>query len=568
MKKNFLLILLTILCLITFVNKSYSGHLDNIFKATEILGRPTDRSVTVNAVAKIDLEVYFEYGTESKTYTNQTNPQIFPVGSAIEMVMDQLQPNTRYYYRMRYRQPGAPEFSAGAEHTFHTQRSRGSTFKFAIQTDSHIYDKKCTPALYQIAIQNELNDAPDFLLDLGDTFGDDHDTTITRDDLYQLYFDQRFYFDAVCHSVPLFLCLGNHEVEYSYYMNGTAENIAIYATQVRQLYYPNPFPDHFYSGNTTVEDFVGLPENYYAWEWGDALFVVLDAYRYLTASQKPREWDWTLGEQQYQWFQKTLENSQAKFKFVFIHHVLGQNRGATIWADKFEWGGYNQKGVWEFDTQRPVWAKPIHQLMVDNGVTIFFQGHDHIFVKEELDGIVYQECPMPSDATYDVGAENEGDYPSGIIVKNSGHLRVTVSAAAVAVDYVRAYLPQDETPEHRNGEVAYTYTINAASTSVPTKKSSGAAPNKFKLNQNYPNPFNPTTQIGFQILNAGPTTLKIYNSVGQLIQTILDRHLNTGAYTVSWDGLDNQGMPVGTGLYFYELKSDEQRAFRKAILIK
>ncbi|MBN2090575.1 metallophosphoesterase, partial [candidate division KSB1 bacterium] len=491
MQKKLLLILMTIFYFMTLLDKTCSGQSKNIFSATELLGRPTDRSVTVNAVAKIDLEVYFEYGTESKIYTNQTVKMTFPVGKPIEMVIDNLTSNTRYYYRMRYRQPGSPEFDAGIEHTFHTQRPRGSTFKFAIQADSHIYDKKCTPALYQTTIQNELNDTPDFLLDLGDTFGDDHDTTITRDDLNQLYFNQRYYFDAVCHSVPLFLCLGNHEVEYHYYMNGTPENIAIYATQARQFYYVNPIPNDFYTGNTAVENFVGLPENYYAWEWGDALFVVLDAYRYLTASQKPREWDWTIGEEQYRWFKTTLENSNAKFKFVFIHHILGQTRGGVIWADKFEWGGHNQKGVWEFDKMRPGWAKPIHQLMVDNGVTILFQGHDHIFVKEELDGIVYQECPMPSDATYDVGAENEDDYPSGIIVKNSGHLRVTVSDAAVTVDYVRAYLPLDETAAHRNGEVAFSYTINTPSTLVPSPKSSSATPDQFKLNQNFPNPFNP-----------------------------------------------------------------------------
>ncbi|MCU0644285.1 MAG: metallophosphoesterase family protein, partial [bacterium] len=399
MNKNGLKInLILLLLFVTMGTKSFSAPNDVRFIATELLGRPTDRSVTMNAIADVDLEVFLEYGIESSVYANQTDTTLFSVGTPIEMIMDQLQPNTRYFYRMRYRQPGAADFNSGTEHSFHTQRSRGNTFKFAIQADSHLYDKKCYPELYQITLQNILADAPDFLLDLGDTFGNDHDTTMNRQEIFQLYLDQRYFFDAACHSIPLFLCLGNHEVEYSYYMNGTAENIAVYATEARQFYYLNPFPDDFYSGNTTVENFVGMPENYYAWEWGDALFVVLDAYRYLTASQKPREWDWTLGEQQYQWFKQTLESSYAKFKFVFIHHVLGQTRGGVIWADKFEWGGYNQNGIWEFDAERPGWGKPIHQLMVDNGVTIFFQGHDHLFAKEELDGIVYQECPMPSDA--------------------------------------------------------------------------------------------------------------------------------------------------------------------------
>ncbi len=351
-------------------------------------------------------------------------------------------------------------------------------------------------------------------------------------------------------------------------MDGTAENIAIYATKARKIYYPNPSPNCFYSGNTTVEDFVGLPENYYAWEWGDALFVVLDAYRYLTTIPKPREWDWTLGEKQYNWFKETLEGSQAKFKFVFIHHVLGQTRGAVKWADKFEWGGYNQNGIWEFDTERPGWAKPIHQLMVENGVTIFFQRHDHLFAKEELDGIVYQECPMPSDATDNVGSENEDAYPSAIIYKNSGHLRVTVSDKEVTVDYIRAYLPQDETTEHPNGEVAYSYTIKAANTSVPSKKSLNKLPKKFKLNQNFPNPFNPTTQIGFQIPDEEHVTLKIYNAVGQRIRTILDNNLKAGEYSLPWDGLDDHFQQVSSGIYFYELQANDYRELKKAIFLQ
>jgi len=79
------------------------------------------------------------------------------------------------------------------------------------------------------------------------------------------------------------------------------------------------------------------------------LFVVLDAYRYSTANLKPRDWDWTIGETQYNWFKQTLEQSDATFKFVFIHHVLGQTHGGKVWADKFEWGGYNSKGNYSIE---------------------------------------------------------------------------------------------------------------------------------------------------------------------------------------------------------------------------
>ena len=88
----------------------------------------------------------------------------------------------------------------------------------------------------------------------------------------------------------------------------------------------------------------------------------------------------------------------------------------------------------------------------------FFQGHDHLFAREELDGVIYQEAPIPSDATYHVGDTNLSAF-TGMITNDSGHLRVTVSPTGVKVEYVRAVLPADETPELTNGAVSMVYTL-------------------------------------------------------------------------------------------------------------
>jgi hypothetical protein len=95
--------------------------------------------------------------------------------------------------------------------------------------------------------------------------------------------------------------------------------------------------------------------------------------------------------------------------------------------------------------------------MVKHGVTIFFQGHDHLFARQERDGIVYQEVPNPADQGY--VAYNQDRYRSGVKLPNSGYLRVTVSPQEVRVEYVRCYLPKDETAQRRTGEVAHRYTI-------------------------------------------------------------------------------------------------------------
>ena len=110
-----------------------------------------------------------------------------------------------------------------------------------------------------------------------------------------------------------------------------------------------------------------------------------------------RDRDWwaiTLGDAQYHWFKRTLEQSKAKYKFVFAHHVLGTGRGGIEESDLYEWGGRNKRGDWEFSQKRPGWELPIHQLMVKHGVTIFFQGHDHLFARQDAMESFIKKCQI------------------------------------------------------------------------------------------------------------------------------------------------------------------------------
>jgi hypothetical protein len=227
-------------------------------------------------------------------------------------------------------------------------------------------------------------------------------------------------------------------------------------------------PDTFYSGNSEPVANLGLPGDYYAWTWGDALFVVIDPYWHSAVAvdnvagknghQKKDPWQITLGDSQYQWFKKTLEGSNARYKFVFAHHVLGTGRGGIEEAGQYEWGGLSQKGISEFANNRPGWELPIQQLMAKNGVSIFFQGHDHIFVKQDLDRVVYQEVPLPADPTYSLF--NADAYKSGTKLSNTGYLRVTVSPENTTVAYVKTYLPGTESADAKNGMVAYSYSVS------------------------------------------------------------------------------------------------------------
>jgi hypothetical protein len=478
-------------------------------------------------------------------------------------VVSDLQPleaNTRYYYRTAYRNPGAQNFQYGPVRTFHTQRAPGSSFTFVIEADEHLYDKKGYRGLYQICLQNQARDSADFMLSLGDTFGDDHTPLeTTSEDMRLLHLDYRQYLGQVCHSMPFFFCLGNHEGESGYWLDQTPpENIAVYGTLWRKFYYPNPVPDDFYSGNQTAEPWnIGLPENYYAFTWGDALFVVLDVYRDCDVNEKPKNWEWTLGKTQYDWLKITLENSTSAHKFVFAHHNRGQGRGGVLPARGYEWGGYgnNGNGNWEFDEMRPGWDMPIHQLMVANGVDIFFQGHDHLYAVEELDGLVYQEVPMPSDSSYIIGVTDNGDAYTGTILDGSGHLRVKVDPDCVTVDYVAAWLPEDTLGSHKNREIRHTYKKGACA--VPTGGGYSINDPFFEV---FPNPAGERVTVRTAESRATDRKIELLDTHGKLIRNaVLKAGSNDATLDVS---------PLETGMYFLRIHDQKSPVTARIFISK
>ena len=93
-------------------------------------------------------------------------------------------------------------------------------------------------------------------------------------------------------------------------------------------------------------------------------------------------------------------------------------------------------------------------------------------------------------------------------------------------------------------------------------------PVAFRLSQNYPNPFNPETVIHYSIPKNGHATLTVYNALGQRVRTLIDAEVKTGGHEVLWNGRDDSGRSVPSGVYIYRLKTQEAAATRKMILIK
>ena len=192
---------------------------------------------------------------------------------------------------------------------------------------------------------------------------------------------------------------------------------------------------------------------------------MLDPYWGSKAQASKDGWNLTLGDRQYQWLASTLAASAAKYKFIFIHNLVGgldgQMRGGVEAAPYFEWGGKNADGSDGFALQRPGWGLPIHPLLVKNKVTAVFHGHDHLYVKQSLDGIVYQEVPQPSAINNSSGSSLASiyHYGSGTILSSSGHLRVTVAPGMVTSDYVRSRLPASENATQKNRQVDDRWTV-------------------------------------------------------------------------------------------------------------
>lgn len=485
-----------------------------------VLARPTHDSITVSVACyeQQPHEGYVEFRRDDAAPITRTSLQPLPTGTPVLFTLDGLSPDTAYVYRVRYRPAAgggtaAGEFVSTEYFTFHTPRAKDQSFSFAMQADSHL-DQGVEPKMYEQTLANMLASKPDFMIDLGDTFMTDKRGKEFKNALAQ-YDAQRYYFSGIAHSVPLFMVLGNHDGE-----KGTsgksADDIGPWSFAQRTSRFPPPSTGAgplgsqggdgtFYTGSTAMKDGVG--SHYYAFEWGDALFIVLDPYWSTTdrirgggggnrgagggergggvgsggqggprsndEPLKPTDSSWTstLGRTQYDWLTRTLEGTKAKYRFVFIHHLVGgmggaESRGGVESSPYFEWGGKNADGTPGFAQHRAGWTMPIHDLLVKHNVSAVFHGHDHLYVNSQRDGVVYQCVPQPGNPRGNTRTALQYGYTSGTLHASPGHVRVRVAADQATVEFVRTALegPDDarsRTPRGSgaNGAVIHQYSI-------------------------------------------------------------------------------------------------------------
>ncbi|MBF0102790.1 MAG: fibronectin type III domain-containing protein, partial [Desulfobacterales bacterium] len=345
---------LVLFCLGLFISDGYANP-----KASIILGAPTDSSIMINVlfISELPQSFYLEYGISSGNYSKQTDTVVSPkIDEPIIQKLTGLSENTRYFYRLVF-----DDSTSSDEYSFCTRKLPGNEFSFVVQADPHFdprlvshsrdqyaqiqnppYDHD--PGIWMAASQNIIdfyptmakdgktcgygdntndyysNKAPDFLIDLGDTFMvekvianhyySDNDIDKTNgvfdfnDVNYCYEYVRNQFFSLVAHSVPIFLVTGNHEAEMGKLWNSkdtTSKNLALWSVLSRRQFFLNPIPDGlFYTGSKTIDTFDNsIRDTWFSWKWGNSQFIILDPYWYSTKnSNQEGGWAFTLGSEQ------------------------------------------------------------------------------------------------------------------------------------------------------------------------------------------------------------------------------------------------------------------------------
>ena len=114
---------------------------------------------------------------------------------------------------------------------------------------------------------------------------------------------------------------------------------------------------------------------------------------------------------------------------------------------------------------------------------------------------------------------------------------------------------------HATTDAAGYFVLSAA---MPTGRT---VPQHFALGQNYPNPFNPSTVIPYQLTEAAPVRLEVFNLLGQRLATLVDGMQSAGAHIAAWDATDAAGQAVGAGVYIYRLSSEGRSQSGRMVLV-
>ena len=362
-------------------------------------------------------------------------PPLSPANDIAQWTVNGLVPGRRYVYEVSAPGDAGGDGSPLYTGSVVTAPAPGTPFSFALIADTHIEPRDPVPPgatviddsygtmeTTLLAVTAEVAAArPDFVINLGDML-DYHlfgfnapppDAAWAR--LGYLNY-RRLLGDTVGHAAH-FPVIGNWDGESGC---NTPDEIARSMSQ-RLLYAPGPGPDTYPEGGSANGD-------YYAFTWGDALFVVLNVMTYtptchLLGGGSGVADDWTLGAAQLTWLDQTLAQATSKWRFLFIHHTVG---GAAGDPDDTAYGRGGGQAAYVGE------QATVHAMMLKYGVQVFFYAHDHVFTDMVVDGIHYL-LPGSAGAPWKFDSSETGYahyWP------DSGYARVSVEPDRAEVDLI------------------------------------------------------------------------------------------------------------------------------------
>nr|MBN2278352.1 T9SS type A sorting domain-containing protein [candidate division Zixibacteria bacterium] len=132
--------------------------------------------------------------------------------------------------------------------------------------------------------------------------------------------------------------------------------------------------------------------------------------------------------------------------------------------------------------------------------------------------------------------------------------------------YYFAIKAADEVPNW--SPLSNIYEATTLTMSLDVDEDGDLIPTEFNLAQNYPNPFNPVTQIEYSVPSNSHVKISVYNTLGQLTRVLVDGVKSAGVYTVTWDGTNNAGHHVASGIYLYRIEAGPYNHTRKMAIIQ
>ena len=395
-----------------------------------LLTRPTGTSIRISAVNNDKTgEAAVELRKEGLQDWTRPQPAVkAPVHEFLDWNLKDLSPATRYEYRVLLKQAFDDSFRQVAIGGFRTQRKGSASYTAVLMTDPHTgsFPPGSGPVLtLDRVVQNATRAKAEFVLDLGDNAawgGSREYPQQNSSGALSAYARYRRQIGPLSMNCPHFAILGNWSGESGKFPE---KNIQIVAA-VRRAILPGPNHQTYPQGGSEGED-------YYAFTWGDALYIMLNIQTYSIPSDPSRFpsvmsdvnriEEWTLGEKQMGWFETTLKNATERFRFVCMHHPAGGNAGDALNT------GYGRGGARAANTGEQA---RIQSLMKKHKVQIFFYGHDHVFVDDVVDGIHYTlpgSCGAPWKFT-----KAETGYER--FWPDSGHAQLDVTPGKATVAFI------------------------------------------------------------------------------------------------------------------------------------